>query len=124
MSNVPFHEEVVSFVQQLAAELVNDGYDIACEHAHTCSLVIAHEKYKIDGVWHTWIDYPKFHALVRSGEEFGCMDYVALTPEWAVFGDDRKGFDPDMVRVYKNKAKYEGDPVAYKEKIRAQTIEI
>ncbi|KAJ3130955.1 S-adenosyl-L-methionine-dependent tRNA 4-demethylwyosine synthase [Physocladia obscura] len=121
MSNVPFHEEVVEFVKILAAD-ISDEYEISCEHAHTCSMLISHKKYKIDGVWHTWIDYPKFHSLVRSGEHFTSMDYVAKTPDWAVFGDDRKGFDPDMTRVYKNKAKYDGNPEAYKAKIKADIL--
>ncbi|KAJ3073590.1 S-adenosyl-L-methionine-dependent tRNA 4-demethylwyosine synthase [Podochytrium sp. JEL0797] len=117
MSNVPFHEEVVDFVK-LLVESISDEYEISCEHAHTCSLLISHKKYKINGTWHTWIDYPKFHRLVKSGERFTSMDYLAPTPDWAVFGDDRKGFDPDMTRVYKNKARYDGDAVAYKQKVK------
>ncbi|KAJ3240770.1 S-adenosyl-L-methionine-dependent tRNA 4-demethylwyosine synthase [Chytriomyces hyalinus] len=117
MANVPFHEEVVDFVKMLAEE-ISDEYEISCEHAHTCSLLISHKKFKINGTWHTWIDYPKFHSLARSGAHFTSMDYLAPTPEWAVFGDNRKGFDPNMTRVYRNKAKYEGDPEGYKEKIR------
>ncbi|KAI9327981.1 hypothetical protein BDR26DRAFT_874643 [Obelidium mucronatum] len=121
MSNVPFHEEVVEFVKLLCA-FVDDEYEISCEHAHTNSLLISHKKYKIEGVWHTWIDYPKFHKLVRSGEHFTAMDYLAPTPAWAVYGDERKGFDPEMTRVYKNKAKYEGDAVAYKERVKQEIM--
>ncbi|KAI8615631.1 hypothetical protein BC830DRAFT_1256169 [Chytriomyces sp. MP71] len=121
MGNVPFHEEVVEFVKLLVAE-ISDDYEISCEHAHTCSLLISHKKYKINGVWHTWIDYPKFHHLVRSGQHFSAMDYLAPTPQWAVFGDDRKGFDPDMTRHYKNKAKYDGNPEAYKEKLMIERL--
>ncbi|KAJ3207589.1 S-adenosyl-L-methionine-dependent tRNA 4-demethylwyosine synthase [Entophlyctis luteolus] len=121
MSNVPFHEEVVEFVKLLANE-ISDDYEIACEHAHTCSMLIAHKRYKINGVWHTWIDYPEFHRLARLGKPFTSMDYVAQTPDWAVFGDDRKGFDPEMTRVYKSKAKYDGNPEAYKEKIKLQVL--
>ncbi|KAJ3030231.1 UNVERIFIED_CONTAM: S-adenosyl-L-methionine-dependent tRNA 4-demethylwyosine synthase [Siphonaria sp. JEL0065] len=121
MSNVPFHEEVVEFVKLLCA-FVDDEYEISCEHAHTNSLLISHKKYKIEGVWNTWIDYPKFHALVKSGEHFTAMDYLAPTPDWAVYGDERKGFDPIMTRVYKNKAKYEGDAVAYKERVKQEIM--
>ncbi|KAJ3287080.1 S-adenosyl-L-methionine-dependent tRNA 4-demethylwyosine synthase [Rhizoclosmatium sp. JEL0117] len=121
MQNVPFHEEVVEFVKLLCAE-IDDDYEISCEHAHTNSLLISHKKFKINGVWHTWIDYPKFHELVNSGAHFTSMDYLAPTPAWAVFGDDRKGFDPEMTRVYKNKAKYEGDGAAYRDKIKESMI--
>ncbi len=43
--------------------------------------------HQVDGVWHTWIDYPKFHALIKrynetGGEaQFTAMDYMAPTPE-------------------------------------------
>lgn len=42
MANVPWHQEVVAFVQQLAAMLPE--YEIACEHEHSNCLLIAHEK--------------------------------------------------------------------------------
>uniref|UniRef100_A0A8C9FRB2 tRNA wybutosine-synthesis domain-containing protein n=1 Tax=Pavo cristatus TaxID=9049 RepID=A0A8C9FRB2_PAVCR len=42
MANVPWHEEVVHFVQELA-QLLPD-YGIACEHEHSNCLLIAHKK--------------------------------------------------------------------------------
>lgn len=42
MANVPWHQEVVSFVQQLADMLPQ--YEIACEHEHSNCLLIAHTK--------------------------------------------------------------------------------
>uniref|UniRef100_A0A8B9SF67 S-adenosyl-L-methionine-dependent tRNA 4-demethylwyosine synthase TYW1 n=1 Tax=Apteryx owenii TaxID=8824 RepID=A0A8B9SF67_APTOW len=42
MANVPWHEEVVHFVQELA-DLIPD-YEIACEHEHSNCLLIAHKK--------------------------------------------------------------------------------
>ncbi|KFW01843.1 tRNA wybutosine-synthesizing protein 1, partial [Eurypyga helias] len=42
MANVPWHEEVVRFVQELA-DLIPD-YEIACEHEHSNCLLIAHKK--------------------------------------------------------------------------------
>lgn len=44
---------------------------------------------KRDGVFHTWIDYPKFHELVASGEHFTAADYMSPTPDWAVFNPVR-----------------------------------
>lgn len=103
MKNVPFHEEVRSFCQDLCAELGED-YALACEHAHSCCVLIAHKMFLIEGKWHTWINYERFHDLVQSGEEFGSLDYLAPTPEWALFGDERAGFDPEETRFYrKNK---------------------
>ena len=52
------------------------------------------DNFQIDGKWHTWIDYPKFHKLVTSGEQFSAMDYLAPTPAWAVFGAPEAGFAP------------------------------
>lgn len=42
MANVPWHQEVVAFVQQLAAMLPE--YEVACEHEHSNCLLIAHKK--------------------------------------------------------------------------------
>lgn len=42
MANVPWHQEVVSFVQQLADMLPQ--YEIACEHEHSNCLLLAHTK--------------------------------------------------------------------------------
>ncbi|NXK45410.1 TYW1 synthase, partial [Chauna torquata] len=110
MANVPWHEEVVHFVQELA-ELIPD-YEIACEHEHSNCLLIAHKKFKIDGEWCTWINYERFQELVREHERsrgsktFTAADYAARTPRWALFGSSERGFDPLDVRYQrKNKAK-------------------
>eukprot|EP00659_Diplonema_papillatum_P013434 gene13434-20694_t len=76
MSNVPFHTEVVKFCEQLAAAS-GDNYAIASEHEHSCCVLIANKKFLRDGVWHTWMDFNKFHELVRSGKPFTSEDYLA-----------------------------------------------
>jgi len=43
MENVPWHEEVVEFVQQLA-ELLHPDYEVASEHAHSNCVLLAHTK--------------------------------------------------------------------------------
>jgi tRNA wybutosine-synthesizing protein 1 len=48
-------------------------------------------------------DLEKFHDLVQSGETFDSMDYVAPTPQWAVYGDVHQGFDPEETRYYRKK---------------------
>ena len=42
MANVPWHEEVVGFVKQLA-DLLPD-YELASEHEHSNCLLLAHSK--------------------------------------------------------------------------------
>ena len=102
MQNVPFYEEVCSFVEALNVALARRGlaYGIAAEHAHSCCILIASERFKLDGKWHTRIDYEKFFELLESGKEFSPEDYVGPeTPEWAAWGNG--GFDPRDERVYR-----------------------
>jgi len=109
MENVPWHEEVIGFVQQLA-DLLPD-YEIACEHEHSNCLLMAHKKFKKDDGWYTWIDYPTFHQLMRKYEEssgaenFTALDYMAKTPDWAVMGHAQRGFDPLETRWHRKKKK-------------------
>ncbi|KAM6048421.1 S-adenosyl-L-methionine-dependent tRNA 4-demethylwyosine synthase TYW1-like [Theristicus caerulescens] len=110
MANVPWHEEVVHFVQELA-DLIPD-YEIVCEHEHSNCLLIAHKKFKINGEWWTWINYDRFQELVQEHERSGgsktftAADYAARTPRWALFGSRERGFDPSDVRYQrKNKAR-------------------
>ncbi|XP_051521750.1 S-adenosyl-L-methionine-dependent tRNA 4-demethylwyosine synthase TYW1 isoform X1 [Myxocyprinus asiaticus] len=110
MANVPWHEEVIYFVQQLA-NLLPD-YEIACEHEHSNCLLLAHHKFKVNGEWWTWIDYECFQELIQEYEEsggtknFSAMDYMAKTPSWAIFGARERGFDPSDTRFQrKNKTK-------------------
>lgn len=56
-------------------------------------------QFRIGGKWHTWIDYARFHALLAAGQPFDELDYVAPTPEWALFGSEERGFDPVETRV-------------------------
>ncbi|KAL8673165.1 MAG: hypothetical protein Q9168_002394 [Polycauliona sp. 1 TL-2023] len=102
MQNVPFYEEVVAFVEALNAALGRRGlgYGIAAEHAHSCCILIASERFFIGGKWHTLIDYDGFFACLESGENFAPEDYVGpATPEWANFGNG--GFNPADERVHR-----------------------
>ncbi|XP_029468121.1 S-adenosyl-L-methionine-dependent tRNA 4-demethylwyosine synthase-like [Rhinatrema bivittatum] len=110
MANVPWHEEVIHFVQELT-DLLPD-YEIACEHEHSNCLLIAHKKFKINGEWRTWIDYDRFQELIQTYEDSGgyetfkASDYMAETPQWALFGARERGFDPEDIRFQrKNKTK-------------------
>ncbi|CAI4807323.1 putative tRNA 4-demethylwyosine synthase [Saccharomyces cerevisiae] len=105
MQNIPFYEECVKFVKAFTTELQRRGlhYDLAAEHAHSNCLLIADTKFKINGEWHTHIDFDKFFVLLNSGKDFTYMDYLEKTPEWALFGNG--GFAPGNTRVYRKDKK-------------------
>ncbi|KAL4034210.1 hypothetical protein IC575_007341 [Cucumis melo] len=103
MENVPWHSDVKSFSEALAAKSQGE-YEVACEHVHSCCVLLAKtDKFRVDGQWFTWIDYEKFHDLVASGKPFDSKDYMAPTPSWAVYGSDEGGFDPDQSRYRKER---------------------
>ncbi|XP_013421711.1 S-adenosyl-L-methionine-dependent tRNA 4-demethylwyosine synthase [Lingula anatina] len=109
MDNVPWHEEVIKFVQDVVDRLPD--YAIASEHEHSNCVLVAHKKFQVNGDWWTWIDYDRFHELVQmykasEGQKtFSAADYMAQTPHWAVFGADERGFDPGETRFMRKKTK-------------------
>ncbi|KAK3727816.1 hypothetical protein QZH41_008233 [Actinostola sp. cb2023] len=109
MANVPWHHEVIGFIEKLA-DLLPD-YELACEHEHSNCLLLAHKKFFFNNQWHTWIDYTAFHKLMKTHEQsqgkatFSSIDYMAATPEWAVFGNQHRGFDPVETRWYRKNRK-------------------
>merc|ERR1711935_1252709 len=126
MSNTPWHHEVIDLVRNLKKELdilQQEGgphappeYDLACEHKHSVSVLLARVDQfayeAADGTrkWKTWIDYPKFHELVARHDKdpsfkFSVKDYTAETPAWALFGSEEEGFDPTDQR-HRKKKKY------------------
>ncbi|RHY28448.1 hypothetical protein DYB25_005855 [Aphanomyces astaci] len=106
MQNVPYHQEVRDFCELLCAKL-GGGYELATEHAHSNCVLVAKTKFKIDGHWHTWIDYDKFHTLIQAyykdGTAFTTMGYIAPTPAWAVYNAPEAGFDPIETRFQRTK---------------------
>ena len=102
MQNVPFYEEVCTFVRALDTALAKRGleYGIAAEHAHSCCVLLASTRFKIEDRWHTLIDYEKFFELLESGKDFAPEQYAGEeTPEWALWGNG--GFDPRDTRVWR-----------------------
>jgi len=99
IKNCPFHEQVRSYCQSLC-DLLGDTYEIASEHAHSNCVLISQSRFKIDGVWHTWIDYDRFTELYARGEPFSALDYAKPTPTWAVYNVENEdgGFDPRETR--------------------------
>ena len=67
-------------------------------------MLIANVKYKINGKWHTWIDFDKFYELdnkyYETGELFNGTDYARETPEWALYGSLEAGFNPEDKKFY------------------------
>lgn len=112
MTNTPWHHEVVELTSTLRDELRKlradnpelPAYDLACEHKHSCSVLLARvDQFADDSSgerkWRTWIDYDKFQVLSQRhqddpGFEFSVTDYTAETPSWALFGSNEEGFDP------------------------------
>jgi len=106
LEHVPWHEEAKTFAEAiLAQEGLTEDYELACEHQHSCIVLLAHRRFKLEGCWNTWIDYDKFHDLVAEGREFGALDYAAPTPPWALYGSREAGFDPRETRVFHNRTK-------------------
>lgn len=105
MANVPFYQEVCDFVVALEKALLKRGlqYGIAAEHAHSCCILLASERFRVDGKWHTLIDYDRFFELLEEkgpDGDFSPEDYMGPpTPEWATWGQG--GFDPRDQRVDK-----------------------
>ncbi|KAH3663465.1 hypothetical protein WICMUC_005904 [Wickerhamomyces mucosus] len=106
MQNIPFYEECQNFVRALNDELNarGFGYGIAAEHAHSCCILVASNDFKINGEWHTHIDYAKFFELLKSGKPFDKLEYISKTPDWALWGSEGAGFNPEDTRV-KRKSK-------------------
>jgi tRNA wybutosine-synthesizing protein 1 len=124
--DVPYHAEVRAFCEDMSARL-GGVWEPACEHAHSNLVVLARkETFFKEGKWHTWIDYDRFHELaaewresfsatVDSGKSiedvdedvpfsFSAADYMAPTPEWAVYNAPEAGFSPEDVRFYRSKS--------------------
>ena len=105
MQNVPFYEEISDFVMQLNKELERRGlnYGLAAEHAHSCCVLLASDRFHVNGRWHTRINYDRFFELLEKeqadGTSFTPEDYMRDTEEWALWGNG--GFDPNDERVYK-----------------------
>ena len=114
MKNVPWHHEVCTYGEAIAYKLKERNsivkYSIATQHEHSCCILLAREdKFLINNIWHTWIDYPKFNQLIKNYynsnklQSFTSEDYIAPTPTWALYTSIEKGFDPNEERWRRNK---------------------
>jgi wyosine [tRNA(Phe)-imidazoG37] synthetase (radical SAM superfamily)/flavodoxin len=115
MQNVPWHKEVCEYSEAIAERLRARGkgpvYSIATEHEHSCCILLAREdKFLVNGVWHTWINYDKFQELMvryyasNGAVSFCSEDYMEPTPSWAYYKSEARGFDPIENKWKRNKA--------------------
>ena len=95
-SNMPIHEEVVKLSKELVKFL--EDYEIVSEHIPSRVVMFARKKYFIDSVWRTWIDYPKWHELVNSNQEFSALDYSIKTPQVGLSGKGTIDNMPEHVK--------------------------
>ncbi len=96
--NMPLHEDVVAFSRTLLPFLPE--YELVSEHILSRVVMLAKKKYLKREVWHTWIDFEKFHKLAVSGKDFSSQDYLRKTP---VVGISGKGTRDNAFRVEKKK---------------------
>ena len=100
--NVPWHEEVLLFAEQLERSLhasrsssSQPHYSIAAVHEHSCSVLLARtDLYQVGGEWHTWIDYDK----IAANPEIVPTVFRVQTPDWALPQSASQGFDPEHKR--------------------------
>lgn len=86
LDNMPTHDDVIIFTKELIKHLPD--YDIVSEHIPSRVVMCAKNKFNKNGKWFTWIDFPKFNALVNSGKEFTSEDYLLPTPQVGI-GENR-----------------------------------
>jgi tRNA wybutosine-synthesizing protein 1 len=104
MANVPWHDDVRDFALGLAEKL--PGYSVACEHEHSCSVLLARRDRFLEptGRWRTWIDFDAFAGAFAAGRQLDVLDFTRETPAWALAdgwkeaGADTPGFDPADIR--------------------------
>ncbi|KAG8344121.1 putative Radical SAM superfamily Wyosine base formation [Trypanosoma vivax] len=102
MKNVPSWERLKAYGARLC-EIIFGGsmYEMASLHEHSGCVLLAQKRFKIDGQWHTWIDFEKFNAMVLDASrcaEIAADNYLFPTPEWALVNGNTEGFDPSQSR--------------------------
>lgn len=77
--NMPTHEEIIYFTKELKKFLPE--YEIVSDHKPSRVVMLAKKKFKINGNWHTWIDFKKWNELINSEKAPKTMDYIKKNPE-------------------------------------------
>ncbi|ESL07949.1 hypothetical protein TRSC58_04356 [Trypanosoma rangeli SC58] len=102
IKNVPSWEQLKAYGNRLC-EVIFGGkaYEVASLHEHSGCVLLAEKKFKIDGIWHTWIDFEKFNAMVLDpvlSKQITSNTYLRPTPLWALPESSAEGFDPSQTR--------------------------
>ncbi|MGV8141565.1 MAG: 4-demethylwyosine synthase TYW1 [Candidatus Woesearchaeota archaeon] len=84
MEDMPWHEEIVSFTEELMKYLPE--YEIATEHVPSRVVLCARKEFKKNGKWYTWIDFEKWNKLINSGRDFDKFDFLKETPQTGMSG--------------------------------------
>ncbi len=82
--NMPWHEEIVEFSKKILKFLPE--YELVSEHIPSRVVMLAKKNFFIEGEWRTWIDFPKWHQLVNSEQDFSSLDFVKKTPSIGLSG--------------------------------------
>ena len=82
MESVPWHEDVRDFAQQLSQSL--PGYEIACEHEHSCSVLLAHRDRFFTPFGHWSLAWTDSSAFVLASKGNCSSNYFQEVP--SVFG--------------------------------------
>jgi len=101
-NNMPKHEEIVLFSQELVTFLPE--YEIVSEHIPSRVIMFAKKKFKKADGWYTWIDFPKFHELVLSGKECTSEEYLRKTPQVGISGKGTEDHNA-MIKEQRQKKK-------------------
>lgn len=76
---MPLHLEVLEFAKQIVEFLPN--YEIVMEQVPSRVILLIKKDFKINGNWHTIIDFEKYHQLVNSDKPFTKFDFLKETPK-------------------------------------------
>jgi tRNA wybutosine-synthesizing protein 1 len=82
--DMPWHEEIVDFSQELLKYL--SEYEIVTEHIPSRVVMCARKDFKKNNTWYTWIDFDKWNTLVNGTEEFNKYDFLKETPLIGISG--------------------------------------
>ncbi len=77
--HMPTHEDVRNWAYKISEHLLE--YELMSEHVASNVVLLAQKKFRINDVWHTWIDFEKFHELCIEKKPITVMDYIKKTPK-------------------------------------------
>ncbi|ORC88219.1 putative radical SAM domain protein [Trypanosoma theileri] len=113
IKNVPSWDQLKAYSKRLC-ESIFDGkeYEVASLHEHSGCILLAQKRFRLDGQWHTWIDFDKFNRMILDpvlSSTITADGYLRPTPAWALSDSEGEGFDPTQTRhISTRRQKYMG----------------